>query len=86
MGQVHQCWWRIRQEINVFSRFEYDMFYVLYPFVAYLLTLPCTYEKKLYSHVKVAIYTYCSRKCLAIGSTDSRLSQLFSDDVDPVLG
>jgi hypothetical protein len=25
---------------NVFSRFEYHMFYVLYPFVNYLLTLP----------------------------------------------
>jgi hypothetical protein len=28
------------QEIHVFSRFEYHMFYVLYPFVTYLLTLP----------------------------------------------
>jgi hypothetical protein len=26
--------------INVFSRFEYRMFYILYPFVTYLLTLP----------------------------------------------
>jgi hypothetical protein len=26
-------------EINVFSRFEYRMFYVLHPFVIYLLTL-----------------------------------------------
>jgi hypothetical protein len=32
MGQVY--------ERNVFSRFEYHMFYVLYPFVTCLLTLP----------------------------------------------
>jgi hypothetical protein len=38
MGQVYQCWWRICREINVFPRFEYHMFYVLYPFAAYLLT------------------------------------------------
>jgi hypothetical protein len=25
MGQVHQCWCRICQEINVFSRFEYHV-------------------------------------------------------------
>jgi hypothetical protein len=40
MGQVYQCWWRICQEVNVFFRFEYHMFYVLYPFVTHLLTLP----------------------------------------------
>jgi hypothetical protein len=41
MRQVYQCWWRICREINVFfSRFEYRMFYVVYPFVTYLLTLP----------------------------------------------
>jgi hypothetical protein len=40
MGQVYQCWWRICQEVNVFPSFEYHMFYVLYPFVTYLLTLP----------------------------------------------
>jgi hypothetical protein len=28
------------QEINAFSRFEYHMFHILYPFVTYLLTLP----------------------------------------------
>jgi hypothetical protein len=32
MGQVYQCWWRICREINAFSRFEYHMFDVLYPF------------------------------------------------------
>jgi hypothetical protein len=40
MGQVYQCCWRICREINVFTRFEYHMFYVSYPFVTYLLTLP----------------------------------------------
>jgi hypothetical protein len=43
MGQVYQCWWRICREINVFPMLEYNMFYVLYPFVTYLLTLPSTY-------------------------------------------
>jgi hypothetical protein len=38
MRQVYQCWWRICREINVFPRFEYHMFYVLYPFVTYILT------------------------------------------------
>jgi hypothetical protein len=37
MGQRYQGWWRIYREINVFSRFDYHMFYVLYPFVTYLL-------------------------------------------------
>jgi hypothetical protein len=32
MRQVYQCWWRICREINVLSRIEYHMFYVLYPF------------------------------------------------------
>jgi hypothetical protein len=38
--QVYQCWWRICGEIRTFSRFEYHKFYVLYPLVTYLLTLP----------------------------------------------
>jgi hypothetical protein len=43
MRQLYQCWWRICREINVFfSRVGYYMFYVLYPFVTYLLTLPRT--------------------------------------------
>jgi hypothetical protein len=42
MGQVCQCWWRVCREVNVFSRFDYHMIYVLNPFVTYLLTLPCT--------------------------------------------
>jgi hypothetical protein len=40
MGQVYQCWWRNCRDIDVFSRFEYHIFYILYPFVTYLLTLP----------------------------------------------
>jgi hypothetical protein len=40
MGQAYQYWWRICQEMNVFSGFEYHMFCVLYTFVTYLLTLP----------------------------------------------
>jgi hypothetical protein len=40
MGQVYQCWWKICREINVFTRLEFNTFYVLYPFVDYLLTLP----------------------------------------------
>jgi hypothetical protein len=38
IGQVPK--WRTCREINVFSRFTYHMFYVLYPFVTYLLTVP----------------------------------------------
>jgi hypothetical protein len=29
MGRVYKCWWRICREINVFSRFESHLFYVL---------------------------------------------------------
>jgi hypothetical protein len=32
------------EKINIFPRFEYHMFYVLYPFVTYLLTLPRTWS------------------------------------------
>jgi hypothetical protein len=42
MGQVYQCWWRVCREIDVLPKFEYHIFYVLYPFVTYLLTLPYT--------------------------------------------
>jgi hypothetical protein len=44
MGQVYQCWWRICRETNVFLRFEYHKFYILYPFLNYLLTLPRVYR------------------------------------------
>jgi hypothetical protein len=41
MGQVYQCRYRICRDINVLvSSFENHMFYVLYPFVTDLLTLP----------------------------------------------
>jgi hypothetical protein len=40
MGQLYESWGRVCQEINVVSSLEYHMFYVLYPFLAYLLTLP----------------------------------------------
>jgi hypothetical protein len=40
MGQVYQFWWSKYREINVFPRFEYHMFYVLYPFVTFVMTLP----------------------------------------------
>jgi hypothetical protein len=39
MGQIYQCWWRMCSEVNVFPGFEQYMFYVIYPFVTYLLTL-----------------------------------------------
>jgi hypothetical protein len=54
MGQVYQCWWRTCREINVFSpRFEYHMFYVLYPFVTCLLTP---------TYVTISIYFLSSSK------------------------
>jgi hypothetical protein len=40
MGQAYQCWWRICRDINDFTRLEYHIFYILYPFVVYLLTVP----------------------------------------------
>jgi hypothetical protein len=46
MGQVYQFWLRICREINVFSMFEYHVFYVLYPFVTHLLTLSRTVPVK----------------------------------------
>jgi hypothetical protein len=45
MGQVYQSSWRICREINVFYRFEYHMFYVIYPFMTYLLTPPRNMNK-----------------------------------------
>jgi hypothetical protein len=43
MGQVYQYWWWMCREVNVFPRFEYHIFYVLYSFVTSLLILPRTY-------------------------------------------
>jgi hypothetical protein len=42
MGHVYQCRWSICREINVFSKFECHMCYVLYPFVTCLLNLSRT--------------------------------------------
>jgi hypothetical protein len=59
MGLVYQCRWRIWWEINVFSTFIYHMFYVLYSFVTYLLTLPCnncTYCGQSHPKGKLAAY------------------------------
>jgi hypothetical protein len=49
MGQVYQCWWRIRREINDIPRFEYHMFYVLYPLMTYLLIFSFITVHELYS-------------------------------------
>jgi hypothetical protein len=52
IGQVYQNWSRTWREINVFSRFEYQKFYVLYPFVTYLLTfLRTNYNRKWLWHL-----------------------------------
>jgi hypothetical protein len=56
MGQAYQCWWRICREINVLSSFEYHMFYVLYPFASYLLTLPRRLDKDLKGNDHSLIY------------------------------
>jgi hypothetical protein len=40
LDKMYQCWWKICRKI-FFSKFEYHMFYFLYQFVTYLLTLPC---------------------------------------------
>jgi hypothetical protein len=45
MKRVYHFWWRMCQEIHVFSSFEYHAFYVLYPFVTCILTLPRTCDK-----------------------------------------
>jgi hypothetical protein len=37
--KCYQWWWRICREICVLFQVQYHMFYVLYPFVTYLLTL-----------------------------------------------
>jgi hypothetical protein len=69
IGQVYQCWWRICREINVSSRFEYHMFYVLQPFVSYLLILPRMYDYVMYVCVRVCVcvdtlpFTLCDVTC-----------------------
>jgi hypothetical protein len=55
-----------------FFRFEYHIFYVLYPFVTYLLTLPHIYKMKLSCPFPVSYrgpnteYLKFFRKCLNI--------------------
>jgi hypothetical protein len=43
IGQVYQYWWSTCREINVFLQVRISQVYVLYPVVAYLLTLLSTY-------------------------------------------
>jgi hypothetical protein len=57
MGQVYQCLWRICREINVLSRFEYHMFYVLYPFVSHLLILLCIIKIRSFSRSTPMVVT-----------------------------
>jgi hypothetical protein len=64
MGQVYPCWWRICREMNVSPRFEYPMFYVLYPFVTYLLTLPRTHTGFLFRKVAYTSYAVPDRPSL----------------------
>jgi hypothetical protein len=40
MGEMYECWWTVRLDINVYPRFEYHLFYVLYAFVTYLFAVP----------------------------------------------
>jgi hypothetical protein len=53
MGQVYQCWWRLCREIHVFSRFEYHIFYVMHPFVTYLLTFPRSEAQEQLCHYQI---------------------------------
>jgi hypothetical protein len=60
MGQVYQCWWRICREITDFFQVRiYNMFYGLYPFVTYLLTLPriCGTRKSICSSILSGTWT-----------------------------
>jgi hypothetical protein len=51
MGQVYQCWSSICGEINVFPRSDYHMFYVLYAFVTYLLTVPRILDLRIFLYL-----------------------------------
>jgi hypothetical protein len=59
MGQVYQCLWRICREINVFSRFEHYPFYILHPFVTYLLTLSRINIIISTQSIEISIGRYC---------------------------
>jgi hypothetical protein len=53
MGQVYRCWWRTCREINVlfFPGSNITFFYVLYPFMTYLLTLPRIYHPTIWRYI-----------------------------------
>jgi hypothetical protein len=61
MGQVYQCWYRICREIDVSPTFEYHMFYVNYPFVIDLLSLPRMrlLRRERRSSVRKAVISFC---------------------------
>jgi hypothetical protein len=79
-AEVYQCWWRICWEINVFvSQVRMSLFYVLYPSVTYLLTLPCTFPnlfklnwgQRLNCDCRMTLYqTVIELKNLSIGRED----------------
>jgi hypothetical protein len=50
MEQVYQCCWRICREIHVFIGSNIICFYILHPFVTYLLTLN-SYKFRFYKYV-----------------------------------
>jgi hypothetical protein len=59
MGQICQCWLRIYQDINVFFQVPISIFYVLYQFVIYLLTLPrSTVDTKQFDFAVKFIYPF----------------------------
>jgi hypothetical protein len=47
MGQVYQCVGGYVEKYMFFSRFEYHIFYVLYPFVTFLLTASYIYLREI---------------------------------------
>jgi hypothetical protein len=58
MGQVYQCLGMICREIHFFTRFKYHIFYVLYLFVTYLLTLPrkCTVRNMIKTMANFSVF------------------------------
>jgi hypothetical protein len=66
MGQVYKCWWGLYREINVFSRFEYRMFYVLYAFMTYLPTASSYYTY--FSFLSVSCFRRPSHFLLFVAS------------------
>jgi hypothetical protein len=82
MGQVYQCWWMICRVRNVFSRFRYHMFYVLYPFVTYLLNVPRNTPIVVHLHP-----SYGSRtNCVHIGRLSTLTYCGYKDDVHETPG